>query len=101
MIITPKSRIEQAVGRIFRQKKEDRTFHPVIMDVLDSHDIYYPQFKKRVQFYEQCGYQVKIKNPGSANYVPYGKKGGKGKKSGTEGDGGDEQVLATPMFRKK
>ena len=101
LLATPKSRIEQAVGRIFRQKKEDRTFHPVIMDVLDSHDIYYPQFKKRVQFYEQCGYQVKIKNPGSANYVPYGKKGGKGKKSGSDGDGGDEQVPAVPMFRKK
>ena len=64
ILATPKSRIEQAVGRIFRLKKEERTFHPIIFDVLDSHDILYPQYKKRVQFYEQCGYKISMKKPG-------------------------------------
>ena len=63
-LVTPKSRIEQAVGRIFRQKKEERAFNPIIFDVLDSHDILQSQYKKRLAFYKQCGYQIKVKAPG-------------------------------------
>lgn len=95
LLATPKSRIEQAVGRIFRQKKHERTFHPIIMDVLDSHDIYYPQFKKRVQFYEQCGYKLMIKNSGSSSYVTYGKN----KKAGHKDT--EEEHPQVPLFRKK
>jgi superfamily II DNA or RNA helicase len=73
ILTTPKSRIEQAVGRIFRLKKEERTFHPIIFDVLDSHDILYSQYKKRVQFYEQCGYRILMKKPGE-EYRPIKKK---------------------------
>jgi superfamily II DNA or RNA helicase len=72
-LVTPKSRIEQAVGRIFRLKKEERTFHPIIFDILDSHDILYPQYKKRQQFYEQCGYNILMKKPGE-EYRPIKKK---------------------------
>jgi superfamily II DNA or RNA helicase len=96
-LVTPKSRIEQAVGRIFRQKKNERAFHPIILDVLDGHDILYPQFKKRVQFYEQCGYQMKIKNPGE-EYRPYGKKG-KGTKKKEE-DEEEENKPKVALFRK-
>jgi superfamily II DNA or RNA helicase len=73
-LVTPKSRIEQAVGRIFRLKKEERTFHPIIFDVLDGHDILYPQYRKRLQFYEQCGYNVMVKKPGDATYKAQGRK---------------------------
>jgi superfamily II DNA or RNA helicase len=64
-LVTPKSRIEQAVGRIFRLKKEERTFAPEIYDILDVHPSLQGQYKKRVQFYEQCAYRVMIKEPGS------------------------------------
>jgi superfamily II DNA or RNA helicase len=59
-LVTPKSRIEQAVGRIFRLKKEERTFQPLIFDVLDTHDVCVRQYRKRRQFYRQCAYQIKM-----------------------------------------
>jgi superfamily II DNA or RNA helicase len=73
-LVTPKSRIEQAVGRIFRLKKEERTCHPIIFDILDSHDVLFPQYKKRLQFYEQCGYNIMVKRPGETAYTSTKKK---------------------------
>ena len=67
-LVTPKSRIEQAVGRIFRLKKEERIFAPVIYDIHDTHDILQGQYRKRVAFYKQCAYTIKIKEPGSDTY---------------------------------
>jgi superfamily II DNA or RNA helicase len=62
--VTPKSRIEQAVGRIFRQKKEDRKFNPIIFDIIDVHDVLQSQYRKRAAFYKQCGYKIFVKEPG-------------------------------------
>ena len=64
-LVTPKSRIEQAIGRIFRQKKEERKFNPIIYDIVDSHQCLKSQYTKRKAFYEQCGYKIFIKEPGS------------------------------------
>jgi len=64
-LVTPKSRIEQAVGRIFRQKKEERAFAPIIYDIADlPHDICMKQYWKRRQFYKQCHYRIKNIRPG-------------------------------------
>jgi superfamily II DNA or RNA helicase len=61
VLATPKSRIEQAVGRIFRLKKEERIFQPVIYDVIDSpHDVCIRQYRKRRQFYKQCAYRIRM-----------------------------------------
>jgi hypothetical protein len=65
LLATPKSRIEQAVGRIFRLKKEERTFAPVIYDVVDSHGCLQGQAKKRMSFYKQCGYRLMYKTDGA------------------------------------
>lgn len=60
-LVTPKSRIEQAIGRIFRLKKEERTFAPLIFDVIDApHDVCVRQYQKRKQFYKQCAYTIKM-----------------------------------------
>jgi len=67
-LVTPKSRIEQAVGRIFRLKKEERVFQPVIYDIHDTHDCLQVQYKKRLAFYKQCAYRIMIKGSGSAEY---------------------------------
>ena len=72
-LVTPKSRIEQAVGRIFRLKKEERQFAPVIYDIHDTHDVLQGQYKKRIAFYKQCAYRVLIKEPGGI----YKEKGAK------------------------
>jgi superfamily II DNA or RNA helicase len=72
-LVTPKSRIEQAVGRIFRLKKEERQFAPVIYDIHDTHGCLQGQYKKRIAFYKQCAYTIKIKEPGGS-YQVAGKK---------------------------
>lgn len=64
-LVTPRSKIEQAVGRIFRQKKDERKFAPIIFDVLDSHGCLQGQFKKRMSFYKQCGYKIMYKANGT------------------------------------
>lgn len=83
-LVTPKSRIEQAVGRIFRLKKEERVFAPVIYDIQDTHDVLRGQYAKRIKFYKQCAYRILVKEPG-------GTYQGKGKPAA-------EPVLAGPMF---
>lgn len=60
LLATPKSNIEQSVGRILRQKKEDRTVQPMILDVLDEvFSECFGQWMKRRKFYKECGYQIR------------------------------------------
>ena len=93
-LVTPKSEIEQAVGRIFRLKKEERTFAPIIYDVRDSHDVLQGQFRKRLKFYEQCAYQITVKRMGDAEY--------RGKFVPRTADSEDTiQHVAAPLFRSR
>ena len=58
---TPKSNIEQSVGRILRLKKEERTVQPRILDVLDSAFVEcIGQWNRRRKFYKECGYSIKF-----------------------------------------
>jgi len=60
LLATPKSNIEQSVGRILRLKKEERTVQPIIFDVLDTTFVEcYGQWTKRKKFYKECGYRMK------------------------------------------
>jgi superfamily II DNA or RNA helicase len=60
LLATPKSNIEQSVGRILRLKKEERTVQPIILDVLDTAFVEcYGQWTKRKKFYKECGYRMK------------------------------------------
>jgi len=105
MIKMPKSRIEQAVGRIFRLKKEERVFNPIIYDVHDTHDVLQGQYRKRIQFYEQCAYKIFVKEPGSTYKEIKGKgktkgKGkGKGKDSQKKESEGEDEIENKPLFR--
>lgn len=95
-LVTPKSRIEQAIGRIFRLKKEERTFQPLIFDVLDvPHDVCLRQYRKRRQFYRQCAYQIRMVGSGS------GSGSGDGVADGPMDDAEDKPAVAVskPMFR--
>ena len=61
LLATPKSNIEQSVGRILRQKKEDRLVQPIILDVLDTTFMEcYGQWSKRRKFYKECGYSLRF-----------------------------------------
>jgi superfamily II DNA or RNA helicase len=54
VMVTPKTDIIQSVGRIFR-KKHDR---PLIVDVVDQHDIFQNQWHKRRAYYKKCGFRI-------------------------------------------
>jgi predicted helicase len=61
LLATPKSGIEQSVGRILRVKPEERTIQHRIYDVLDTaFPECFGQWNRRRKFYKDCGYIVKF-----------------------------------------
>ena len=54
VMVTPKTDIVQSVGRILRVKHEN----PIIVDIVDSHDLFQNQWKHRRQFYKKCNYRI-------------------------------------------
>lgn len=61
LLATPKSNIEQSVGRILREKRDARRFAPVIMDVMDhQHQGCIGQYNKRRAYYKACGYKLHV-----------------------------------------
>jgi hypothetical protein len=61
LLATPKSNVEQSIGRILREKKEVRKYSPIILDVIDhQHHGCIGQYNKRRKFYKTCGYKVYV-----------------------------------------
>jgi superfamily II DNA or RNA helicase len=54
IMATPKTDIEQAVGRILREKHSN----PLIIDIVDPHKMFKNQWKKRKTFYKQNKYVI-------------------------------------------
>jgi superfamily II DNA or RNA helicase len=54
IMITPKTDITQSVGRILRMKHEN----PIIVDIIDSHDVFKNQWIQRRRFYKKCNYRI-------------------------------------------
>jgi superfamily II DNA or RNA helicase len=54
IMATPKTDIEQSVGRILRQKHTA----PVVVDIIDSHEIFVRQWYKRCSFYKKNKYTI-------------------------------------------
>ena len=63
VMVTPKTDIVQSVGRILREKHEK----PLVVDIVDGHDVFKNQWAKRRRYYKKCEYTVK-----SINSVKYG-----------------------------
>jgi hypothetical protein len=57
-LTSPKSNIEQAVGRILRQDVKDRKFTPLIYDIADDFSLFAKQKLKRVAFYKKNNYNI-------------------------------------------
>ena len=53
IMATPKTDIEQSVGRILREKHSQ----PVVVDIIDAHDLFQKQWKKRKTFYNKQNYK--------------------------------------------
>jgi superfamily II DNA or RNA helicase len=60
ILASPRKRVEQSTGRILRQRPEERTLAPLIVDIVDIHDTYKNMYRKRAEYYKQCGYQISI-----------------------------------------
>lgn len=58
VLASPKSDVEQAVGRIQRQKPEDREHDPLVIDVVDDFCIFPSQSKKRQTYYKKIGLKI-------------------------------------------
>jgi superfamily II DNA or RNA helicase len=59
VLASPKSDIEQSVGRILRQKPETRAFTPMVLDVVDEFSLFSRQGAKRAAFYKKHGYDIR------------------------------------------
>jgi superfamily II DNA or RNA helicase len=64
IMATPKTDVTQAVGRILRVK---HAFQPIVVDIVDQHEIFQRQYYKRRSFYAKCKYT--IKQTDSYNYL--------------------------------
>jgi hypothetical protein len=54
VMITPKTDITQSVGRILRVKHDS----PIIVDIIDAHDVFQNQWTQRKRFYKKCNYWI-------------------------------------------
>jgi superfamily II DNA or RNA helicase len=54
VMVSPKTDIEQTVGRILRQKHAS----PVVVDIVDTHEPFQKQWMKRKKFYKTQNYKI-------------------------------------------
>jgi len=55
VLATPKTDIVQSVGRILRMKHE----RPIVVDLVDSHDLFQNQWRTRKTYYRKCNYRIR------------------------------------------
>lgn len=55
VLATPKSDVEQAVGRILRQQNKN---HPVVLDIVDAFSVFNGQYYKRRRFYKSAEFKM-------------------------------------------
>ena len=63
VLASPKSDVVQSVGRILREKAEDRQFHPLVIDIKDIHpnlSMFEKQCEKRIKYYKKCNHQITL-----------------------------------------
>lgn len=56
VMATPKTDVQQAVGRILRSKHSSA--RPIVVDITDTHDVFKRQWKKREKYYRKRGYSI-------------------------------------------
>ena len=66
VMISPKTDIVQSVGRILRTSCDGK----IIVDIVDSHDVFQNQWKKRRAFYKKSEYSIKTITSGEYIKTP-------------------------------
>jgi hypothetical protein len=61
ILASPISSIEQSIGRIQRQKEEERTVIPTVIDIWDQFSLFKTQGLRRLQFYKKNNYHITTK----------------------------------------
>jgi superfamily II DNA or RNA helicase len=56
IMATPKTDIEQSVGRILREKHSQ----PIVVDIIDAHEPFQNQWSKRKSFYKRENYKILV-----------------------------------------
>ena len=98
IMATPKTDIEQSVGRILREKHSQ----PVVVDIIDSHDTFKKQWQKRKVFYKKENYKIihtksSIYNPDTSKWSVIYESSKKINKS-DECDNSDEDTQNKDIF---
>lgn len=63
ILASPKSDVVQSIGRILREKADVRKFHPLVIDIKDTHanfTVFNKQCEKRIKYYKKCNHDIKI-----------------------------------------
>jgi len=55
LMATPKTDVTQSIGRILRTKHAQ----PVVIDVVDTHEVFQKQWNKRKAYYKKQNYKIK------------------------------------------
>jgi superfamily II DNA or RNA helicase len=56
ILTTPRKKVEQSTGRIFRERINERKVAPHIIDIIDSHEQLIRRWYVRQRFYKDCEY---------------------------------------------
>jgi len=93
---SPVTAIEQPIGRIQRQKPEERTHAPLVLDFWDDFSVFYNQGARRQAFYKKNGYDVTVMDREGLPEPPPARadEAGAGSASGSCAD--SESPAATP-----
>ena len=59
ILTSPKSDLIQVIGRIQRDKPEDRKYVPLVIDIIDNFSLFPKQAKKRLAYYKKSKYTVR------------------------------------------
>ena len=58
VLTTPRKKVEQSTGRIFRERIDERAVPPHIIDIIDSHECHKRRWYLRQKFYKDCEYKI-------------------------------------------
>ena len=67
VLASPRKSVEQSTGRILRVRQSERTVIPVIIDIVDSQQMYRSKWKKRCSYYKQCTYNMETWQHGATS----------------------------------
>ena len=58
ILATPRKKVEQSSGRIFRERIDERKVVPCIVDIIDMHTMLVNRWRVRQKFYKDCEYTI-------------------------------------------